>query len=413
MSDTPRVSVIIPTFNRSAMVCRAVRSVLRQTLRAVEVLVVDDGSTDDTRASVAALADERVRYFYQPNAGRSAARNVGLDAARGDYVAFLDSDDAFLPDKLTAQVDYLDAQADVDLVAGGWYTITDDLVTIQETSPDPETNLGLEAWVLSCHFPPHAALVRRARIPADVRFDGRSEPAEDWGFWLDLARSGVRMRFMARMVAVYVFHGANTLLQYPVASRSALHMLDVFFRRSDLTSDVRMLRDEATARVYLGLALRCLDQDDTALASAHLKAAIAHRPSWLGVDWPELVSWCVGVTSGNLSFAHRSEWIIDALARIVPYAASSIGGYAPQLGGRLVHSVNEQRFWVAYRQRKRRAVLECWATMARVNVGQATRRGVVKAVAQALFDPTFSPRASGRTVRATRAALAAALSLHA
>jgi glycosyltransferase involved in cell wall biosynthesis len=96
----PLFTVVIPTFNRRDTVVEAVRSALEQSIVEVEVIVVDDGSTDGTPSAVAALGDERVHVIVQPNAGAAAARNRGIAYARGHYVAFLDSDDRFLPDHL-------------------------------------------------------------------------------------------------------------------------------------------------------------------------------------------------------------------------------------------------------------------------------------------------------------------------
>ncbi len=109
------VSVIIPTYNRSSDCKTAVESVLSQTYGDVEVLVVDDGSVDDTREVISGL-DERVRYIRQANAGVSAARNTGLEAATGEYIAFLDSDDAWLPWKLEAQLSVLRSFPDAGMV---------------------------------------------------------------------------------------------------------------------------------------------------------------------------------------------------------------------------------------------------------------------------------------------------------
>ncbi|MFH1104757.1 MAG: glycosyltransferase family 2 protein [Actinomycetota bacterium] len=110
MIDHPLVSVVIPTYNRGVRLLRAVGSALGQTHAAIEVVVVDDGSTDGTGALLAERfgGDDRVRCLIRPNGGPAAARNTGLAAARGDFVAFLDSDDEWLPWKLGFELACLD-----------------------------------------------------------------------------------------------------------------------------------------------------------------------------------------------------------------------------------------------------------------------------------------------------------------
>ena len=102
----PLVSVVVPTFNRAHLIGRTIASVLGQTHRRVEVIVVDDGSTDATREAIARDhgGDERVRYFRKENGGPASARNFGFRYARGAYVALLDSDDTWLPWKLSLQI---------------------------------------------------------------------------------------------------------------------------------------------------------------------------------------------------------------------------------------------------------------------------------------------------------------------
>ena len=97
------VSVLIPTYNRAYIICSAIDSVLAQTYKNIEVVVVDDGSTDNTRELLARYGDA-VRYIYQPNAGLAAARNTGLAAARGEFIALQDSDDLWLPWKIEGQM---------------------------------------------------------------------------------------------------------------------------------------------------------------------------------------------------------------------------------------------------------------------------------------------------------------------
>src|SRR5262245_9212309 len=99
----PTVSVIIPTFNRSKLVVNAIESVLCQTYRDYEIIVVDDGSTDNTAEALTPYMD-RTRYVFQANLGTSAAKNTGLRLARGKWISILDSDDFWLPTKLEAQL---------------------------------------------------------------------------------------------------------------------------------------------------------------------------------------------------------------------------------------------------------------------------------------------------------------------
>ena len=98
----PRVSVVIPTYNCAKFLGRTIDSALRQTYRDFEIIVVDDGSTDGTQALVAAY-EESVRYVYQTNQGASAARNAALSRASGEFIAYLDADDLWRPDKLSRQ----------------------------------------------------------------------------------------------------------------------------------------------------------------------------------------------------------------------------------------------------------------------------------------------------------------------
>lgn len=116
----PKASVIVPTYNRGYIVKQAINSILAQTVTDIEVLVVDDGSTDDTKQVVESIKDARIKYFYKENGGVSSARNLGLSKARGEYVAFLDSDDIWPADFLKLMTERLDENSDFGLA----YTAT-------------------------------------------------------------------------------------------------------------------------------------------------------------------------------------------------------------------------------------------------------------------------------------------------
>ena len=123
---TPRISVVIPLYNKQAYVERAVASVLQSGYPAHEVIVVDDGSTDEGPRRVSAMGDPRVRVIKQPNAGVSAARNRGISAATGDYVAFLDADDYWTPEYLPAIAELIARFPQCGLYATHYYYFRDD-----------------------------------------------------------------------------------------------------------------------------------------------------------------------------------------------------------------------------------------------------------------------------------------------
>ncbi|OJV90496.1 MAG: hypothetical protein BGO43_06515 [Gammaproteobacteria bacterium 39-13] len=124
-SSSPKVSIILATYNREKFLREAVISVLEQTYQDFELIIIDDGSTDNTRSLITEFSDPRIQYKYQVNKGRSNARNVGLQIARGHYITFLDSDDLYLPQKLALQIEFLDNNLQVGMVYTSAYCINE------------------------------------------------------------------------------------------------------------------------------------------------------------------------------------------------------------------------------------------------------------------------------------------------
>ena len=180
--STPTLSVVIPTYNYAHFVCEAIDSALAQSRPPNRVIVVDDGSTDDTRGRVAAYGD-KVDYIYQENRGLSAARNTGIEAATGDYVALLDSDDAFHPRKLEVQVGYLEANPEVGLV--GTACFSDPEAMWPEVPSPPVTRLfSLDDLITRIRFCPSSAVFRRSLWPIIGPFDPAVSAAADRDFWI-------------------------------------------------------------------------------------------------------------------------------------------------------------------------------------------------------------------------------------
>lgn len=118
MNDSPLISIILPTYNRAALLPRSIQSVLDQTYPHWELIIWDDGSQDNTREVVRSLADERIRYFYEHNHGVAYARNRAMEKATGEYIAFLDSDDIWVDEKLELQVDVFRQYPQIEVLFG-------------------------------------------------------------------------------------------------------------------------------------------------------------------------------------------------------------------------------------------------------------------------------------------------------
>jgi glycosyltransferase involved in cell wall biosynthesis len=147
----PVVSVIIPVYNGEEYLAEAIESVLAQTYRPVEIIVVDDGSTDKSGDVAKGFQDRGVRYFFQPNSGIGAARNQGTNLARGSYFAFLDADDVWLPDKLTLQMTAFGEDPGLDMVFGQvseYYDSSSDAQLITMAADDGKILAGYFAGTL-------------------------------------------------------------------------------------------------------------------------------------------------------------------------------------------------------------------------------------------------------------------------
>lgn len=211
----PKVSVIIPTYNRAGMVCEAIESVLNQTFKDVEAIVVDDGSTDGTGEVLRGRYDERVRYFYQPNSGRSAARNRGIEASNARYLLFLDSDDFLLPQAVEHEVAFLDAHPDVDVVyTDGFFcdATGQNASRIALARPAHSLDNLLEDMVISnVILACHTAMVRRSALDTigPPYFDKMLRGTEDEDLWIRLAARGSAFVYLDVPTCQYRVHGSN------------------------------------------------------------------------------------------------------------------------------------------------------------------------------------------------------------
>ena len=191
ITSSPRVSVIIPTYNRATMLPRAVKSVLAQTYTDLELLIVDDCSADETPEVVAGFVDPRIRSFrHSRNRGLAATRNTGIANSRGEYIAFLDDDDEFLPTKIEKQVNVLDsASPEVGMVYAWWNTVGPTGAVEYAGRPTAQGCVFEQALALRLSLGiGSTAMFRASAVDATGRFDERIARSEDLDFLCRLTK---------------------------------------------------------------------------------------------------------------------------------------------------------------------------------------------------------------------------------
>lgn len=219
------VSIIIPTRNRAHFLPRALDSIYAQTYPNFEILVVDDGSTDQTGRVVEAY-DARLRYFLQRHQGVSAARNRALAEARGEYVAFLDDDDMFMPQKLEKQVAYLDEHPDTHWVYSGFQLVDQYNAPLPDGAIIPQVErVGLHEIACFIFMIP-SSLMARAEVLRQVGgFPEGVRISEDYHVWAKLAAIGGG-GVVPDILTMFRIHKGNTRLPYREHLKQNTRILD-------------------------------------------------------------------------------------------------------------------------------------------------------------------------------------------
>lgn len=226
MKELPLVSVIIPTYNSSAFVADAIRSAINQDYEPKEIIVVDDGSTDSTLEILKCFVNqEQIRVVTQVNAGAGAARNRGLKHAKGTYIAFLDSDDVWVPGKLRLQIEYLEEKPKVGGVSGKWLLWHADAggrFLLPELSPvnKPFSTVPEDSgWIYTkllfdCRLLTSTVMIRRSIIDHVGLFTEDLLRGQDYDYWLRLSRI-TQIDKLDCDLAFYRIHGDNIVKKYP------------------------------------------------------------------------------------------------------------------------------------------------------------------------------------------------------
>lgn len=210
MKDNPLFSVIIPTYNRASFIQRTIHSVLQQTFSDFEIIVVDDGSTDNTEEEVASVKDARIIYYKKENAERAAARNYGIAKSTGSYITFLDSDDLLKENHLEEAVGFLKRNPNTPVFHLGYDMVKSngEIIYLWKALPDPANEKLLEGNFLSClgvFIERNVALSNRFNEDRDL------SGSEDYELWIRLAAK-YPVRTCAVSTACLVNHDERSVL---------------------------------------------------------------------------------------------------------------------------------------------------------------------------------------------------------
>lgn len=331
--NVPRVSVIIPTYNAGRLVCQAIDSVLNQTFSDYEIIVVDDGSTDDTIDRLTTYGDS-IYYIYQENRGRSAARNRGIHQARGQYIAFLDADDCWLPDKLNKQITLIESHRELGLVYSWAQAIYGDEKRSRILGQDfDQTGVfdAFEGLTLGKSIPILTVIVKREYLQQAGGFDEEITVVEDWALWLRVALQ-CKFGFVPKVLAFYRLSGKclpEEWAQYNV-QETRISAIRKAFALAPETSTICLspdLESRALSRAFFQGSLTDYAVGDISSAKDRFAKAIDHDPKFFFEardEWLEsLVSFAMLLYDTGASQSTAEEFMIRVFEQL-PNAAFSL-----------------------------------------------------------------------------------------
>lgn len=276
-----RVSVVIPTYNYGRFIAEAIESALAQTLRPSEIVVVDDGSTDDTERIVGAFG-ERVRYVRQENAGVCAARNRGVAESKGDIIAFLDADDRLEPTAIEKQAAFFENDAEIGLVYCGvreFDSESGETLKLFLDGAGDRVAENLLLWQEPVIAAPGLVVVSRKAFGDVGGFDTQMKVGEDWDFCYRVAQK-FKIGFVPEPLVNYRIHSAAAHLNVHEMERG----MSRFYEKAFATDDpsVLRLRRRAYGNFHRILSGSYFVAGDYGRFASHALRSVAMRPGNVG-----------------------------------------------------------------------------------------------------------------------------------
>ncbi len=275
------ISIIIPAFNSEKYIEEALGTLLAQKCPLKEIIVIDDGSTDGT-ASLVKRYGERVSYHFQENRGLSAARNAGIRLSTGSYLAFLDADDLYHPEKLEIQKRFLDTHPDVDMVFSDFEYFGGNLLRrpIPDSFKRGEGNLFVDLFKFNCIAIP-TVLLRRDCFEKVGFFDEALRAAEDYDFWLRLIK-GKKIGYIDRVLARVRLHPENMSKNADLMRDYEIKVMHKALKDNPEMQDrYSHLIREKYGNIYFESGYRHLLGQEMKKARHNFAAAMKKRPLWI------------------------------------------------------------------------------------------------------------------------------------
>lgn len=311
-------SVIIPTYNGARYIGQAIDSVLAQSSGDYEIVVIDDGSTDDTPAILDTYGD-RIIVIRQPNQKLPTARNNGVAASTGEYISFLDSDDLYLPRKLQIQARLLDEHTGVGLVAAASEIIDEQGRKIDEWNPWPEfTLLSLESILFGGLAPPSAVTIRRSWFDRVGGFDPQFFYTEDMDFWYRLALAGCKIAWLPEYVCQYRVHPQNKSRSLEPHFQYFRKAIDRAFADPRLPGKMRSRRAELDANLDLSEASQLVAGGWTDAARERIFRAVSINPRLKDDHGYGLAEIVAGLRSSFWSDGRFTDFVLMVMADEIP-----------------------------------------------------------------------------------------------
>lgn len=284
----PAVSVIIPAYNVARYISEALDSVLAQSFKDYEIIVVNDGSTDTLELErVLERLREHIVYLKQDNRGAASARNTGLYVARGEFVAFLDADDSWHPDFLQSQMGFIESHGEYDLVYADARLIGETQLagrTFMETSPS-RGDVTFESLITArCNVITSGVVARKQMVLDAGLFDEHLLRAHDFDLWLRMVRSGARAAYQRKVLLNYRVRADSLSGNAIERVERELEAYDKIERHLDLSPDERALIASVVQRLTADLRIEegkaFLIREDFDAAANKFRASYRLRRNW-------------------------------------------------------------------------------------------------------------------------------------